>query len=276
MRLAVLCASFNRVETTLVSLSGLWACLGSISGLEPVLFLLDDASPDGTAARVRMQFPTAVVIDGSGDLYWNRGMRQAYLAARQAGEWDAYLLFNDDTLVLPAGVRAAFEAYLEQNALTPTACVGSLTDLSGRTTTYGGFRRSGWLSPLSIEVIQMSGVACACDTFHGNFVLVPAKQMDAADPFPAVYHHSYGDIDLGYRLRRDGVRLFVSAQPVGRADRNAPADHSTITKRYKSMLGKPNGLGQLAFFYRRTVPFPLWVAVAILGLTMRVKRVVLR
>lgn len=273
MRLAVLCASYNRAETTIKGLTGLWAILSTIPGIEPQLFLLDDASPDGTAALVRKAMPNAVVVDGNGRLFWNRGMRAAYGAARSVGGWDAYLIFNDDALLEPEGVRALFETYSRLNIAMPTACVGYFSNLAGTARTYGGYLRGPGFSPLSLIPVAVTKEDRRCDTFNGNFVLIPARQLEAIDPFPSVFHHQFGDIDIGYGLGRLGVQIIECAAPVGRCDRNPAPDNTTLSKRWKNNVHPPHGLAQYVAFMRRNVPFPYWLVIAALGLLVRMVRI---
>ena len=70
---AVLVACYNRVQVTLPNLGRL------IEGLDRwkadyQIFLLDDASPDMTGAKVREAYPQITVVEGTGSLFWNRGM----------------------------------------------------------------------------------------------------------------------------------------------------------------------------------------------------------
>ena len=44
------------------------------------LLVLDDASSDGTGEQVAAQFPEATLLHGNGQLYWNDGMRRAFVA----------------------------------------------------------------------------------------------------------------------------------------------------------------------------------------------------
>lgn len=275
MRLAILCASFNRVAVTLQGLGSLRDALGLVPDLDWRIYLLDDASPDGTAAAVRSRFPEVRVIEGTGNLYWNQGMRRAHAAARADGPWDAYLLYNDDSVLIPGAVADFFSRYAAYNAEAPTACVGFFLDPDSGAPTYSGYARKSRHFPLTVAPVFPAGEDIACDTFNGNFVLVPAGPFEALGGLSPSYNHTYGDIDLGYGLGRRGVRRIVIGQPVGHASRNPPADLSTLSKRWKKHFGGPDSWRQHAAFYRRNTDSPLWPAVMTLGLAARVKRALL-
>ena len=69
------------------------ACLRSLGaqqvpGVALDVFVLDDASSDGTSEAVAEQFPEVTVLHGDGELYWNGGMRRAFAAAIAVGDFD--------------------------------------------------------------------------------------------------------------------------------------------------------------------------------------------
>lgn len=273
IRIAVLCACYNRCDITLRSLEALKGILSSIDDVNYSIFITDDCSPDLTAKKIKDKLPDVLVQDGTGDLYWNRGMRRSYYHAKSYGTWDAYLLFNDDTDLLTEGVSLAIEVFRERNLDVPTAVVGSTLSLATGEVTYGGYSQSRRHFPFSIQRITLSNEEKSCDTFNGNFVIVPRSEMEAVDPFPWVYHHNYGDLDLGYRLRARGVSIVVASVPVGYVERNAAADLSSFRARWKAMLVSPQGLFQHLYFYRRTVDWPYWPVIMCLGGAVRLKRV---
>lgn len=272
MKLAVLCASFNRVAVTLQGLGSLEAALGTVPGLEWRVYLLDDASPDGTADAVRERFPEVRVLKGTGGLFWNQGMRRAQAAARQDGPWDAYLLYNDDSVLIPGAVANLFARYARYNAEAPTVCVGHFLDPDTKAPTYSGYERRSRHFPLTVAPVFPGAEDIPCDTFNGNFVLAPAGPFEKVGGLSNSYNHTYGDIDLGYALARVGVRARVIAPAVGHASRNPPADLSTLAKRWKRHFGGPDSWRQHAAFYRRNTGSALWPAVMTLGLAARLKR----
>lgn len=123
---AVLLTCFNRRDATLACLSRLFSQkLPSTSRIK--VFLVDDGSSDGTGAAVRSHFPAAHVIKGNGNLYWNQGMRLAWQAAAEAGDWDAYLWLNDDTMLLEGALGQMLQTLEQQKQKTgqPGIVVGS-------------------------------------------------------------------------------------------------------------------------------------------------------
>src|SRR5579875_4150500 len=86
---AVLMTCFNRREQTLRCLQHLFAQT-ALTQISLHVVLLDDASTDGTAEAVREAFPDVQLMRGTGQLYWNRGMRMAFAEALRRG-FDFYL-----------------------------------------------------------------------------------------------------------------------------------------------------------------------------------------
>lgn len=64
------------------------------------MWLVDDASPDQTGAKVKAAFPEVHVIEGAGGLFWCKGMRLAWDKAIASGiKYDFYLWLNDDVML---------------------------------------------------------------------------------------------------------------------------------------------------------------------------------
>jgi GT2 family glycosyltransferase len=69
----------NCVELTLARLRSLRA--QNTLGATLDVYVVDDASTDGTADRVSAEHPEVVLLRGNGDLFWNGGTRVALGAA---------------------------------------------------------------------------------------------------------------------------------------------------------------------------------------------------
>jgi Glycosyl transferase family 2 len=80
-RVAAVLAAYNRRDLTLACLRSLKAQRLPTVTLD--VFVLDDASSDGTREQVAEQFPEVTLLHGNGRLYWNGGMRRAFDAERR-------------------------------------------------------------------------------------------------------------------------------------------------------------------------------------------------
>ena len=87
-------------------------------GTEFTVFLVDDGCTDGTGGAVKREFPSVNVILGDGTLYWNQGMRLAWKCAYLAGDWDAYLWLNDDSMLLDNALATMIETLYQQERET--------------------------------------------------------------------------------------------------------------------------------------------------------------
>lgn len=210
MRIAALITCFNRKDKTLQCLRGL-AAQELPEGTVVETVLVDDGSRDGTAEAVLEEFPATRVLTGDGSLYWCGGMRKAWREAAKSDP-DFYLLLNDDTLLLPAALRALLDV-----AGTPdksNIAVAAIRDPKTGQATYGGIRNKSGLVPAS-------GKPEVCDTFNANAVLVPRAVFHELGVFHETYTHGMGDFDYGYAATRRGIPVIQSADFLGECERNS-------------------------------------------------------
>lgn len=112
-RIAVLLTCYNRVETTLGCLRHLFKTTVE-DGISFDVFLVDDLSPDRTGAIVKESFPSVHVIEGTGKLFWNRGMALAWKTASESECYDYYLWLNDDVFLEEHALTTALRDYRSQ------------------------------------------------------------------------------------------------------------------------------------------------------------------
>ena len=222
-RVAVLITCHNRRELTLASLSALFR-QRPIGDLEIEVFLVDDGCTDGTGEAVRAQFPCIHVLRGNGSLYWNGGMRLAFAVAMKMG-FDAYIFLNDDTILYKdAIVRQVLLARERLAAGTPAIVVGSTRSHRTGCQSYGGIlRRTRGLTLRFACVEAHPSQPIECDTFHGNFVLVPAEVATELGNLDEHFQHQFGDIDYGLRARDAGFALVVMPGYAGDCSDNPTA-----------------------------------------------------
>ena len=211
-RLAVLMATFNRVETTLSCLASL---TGAVSGIHTNVFVFDDGSTDGTLeALERFTNLRLHAYQGTGNLYWARSMYEAQYAASVYGEFDFYLLLNDDSILEENCIDRM--ASLSKQFSPSAVVVGAVANLESSEILYGGIQICG-PGPLRQRLINPGDRPIAIDTFHGNVVLIPAWALDAVGGIDGSYEHAFADIDLGLRLKKAGVQMFLAPMIAARA-----------------------------------------------------------
>lgn len=204
MDIAVLITCYNRRESTV-------GCLQSLfdqkipKTVRLSAFLVDDDSSDGTSQAIAHAYPQVRLIQGSGNLYWNQGMRLAWETAVSKGPWDAYLWLNDDTHLLPGSLKCMLSTLSEQINCTGRAgiVVGSCKSPSSLDAlTYGG-QIDGVLVPPGDEPKPVT-------SFNGNLVLISHDAHTNLGNLSPHYHHSFGDIDYGIRASKAGVPIWLA------------------------------------------------------------------
>jgi GT2 family glycosyltransferase len=208
--IAVLLTCHNRKEKTLLCLSALYKCILQEKYAFEV-FLADDGSTDGTVQVVREEFPQVNIIQGDGNLYWNRGMHKAWKTAAETKDYDYYLWLNDDTILFSYALQELLECSISEN--DGKIICGSTCSTSNRETiTYGGRTKGKLMSP--------TGEKQTCENFNGNIVLIPRyvyHNLGLNDP---VFHHSWGDLDYGLRAGKLGIDSIVAPLFSGLCDRD--------------------------------------------------------
>jgi GT2 family glycosyltransferase len=215
MQLAVLITSFNRAETTARSLASLFA--NRDPEIELTAFVVDDGSTDGTSALVAARFPDVNLIQGSGTLFWSRGMNLAWQKALD-GTFDAYLWLNDDVVLAPGAIGTLVHAYQDQRGQGNSDCivVGCLTDPETGSYTYGvGMRDSTWHPGRGRMLDPSEQMAVQAESFHGNVVFVPHSVVTKIGIIDPVFSHAMGDTDYSFRAFKAGVPILAAPGFVG-------------------------------------------------------------
>src|SRR5574344_474781 len=214
MTVAVLMTVFNRKEKTLQCLSYLFK--NERSNIEIEVYLVDDHSSDGTKDAVLENYAHVHVIDGSGSLFWNRGMRTAWAEAART-KHDYYLWLNDDTTLMSDAIERLICA--SEESRNQSIIIGSTLDSPENSQfTYGGqdfsFKHR-LISPDDKKMIP-------CATFNGNIVLIPAEIFNVLGFNDSFFHHSFGDSEYGLRATKSGFINYIAPGYYGYCKRNNP------------------------------------------------------
>ena len=223
--IAVLLTCHNRKALTL-------RCLDTLVTQEHFrqenVFLVDDGSTDGTGDAVRQVLPGANVIRGSGNLFWNGGMRLAWDSAKASGrQFDFYLWLNDDVELEPGAVA---QLVADADRMVPRGgaviVAGATFEPGTGTVTYGGHRCTNPARPLRMQPITPTGEPASIDTVSGNIVLVSRAAEEQLGNMLADFEHIYGDLDYGFRARKAGIPMYLASRKLGACAANSIAKSS--------------------------------------------------
>lgn len=205
-RIAVLLTCYNRKNKTLQCLKNLYNQKSLSINFLIDTYLVDDESSDGTGKAVQQNFPQVKVIQGNGNLYWNRGMFTAWKFAA-VNKYDFFLWLNDDTNLyvnclnemLSAAIKTKYKAII-------CGCIESPLE-KGRIT-YGGGQLNGFRYKLNYP----RGVLKECDLIHGNCLLIPHFAYKIVGNLDWRFVHAIGDHDYGLRARKLGVKIYTTGK----------------------------------------------------------------
>jgi GT2 family glycosyltransferase len=213
-RVAVVMTAYNRKDLTLACLRSLRA--QEVPGVLLDVFVLDDASTDGTSEAIAEHFPEITVLHGDSKLYWNGGMRRAFGAAI-AGDYDYYLWMNDDTTLDDGGLAVLLdtERQLRERGHEAVIVAGSTRHPVTGELTYGGVDHPHRWRPLRSELVEPDDAPRPCDTMNGNATLVPRVVVQRVGNIDPAFVQQMGDFDYGFRARAAGCSVWVAPGMVG-------------------------------------------------------------
>lgn len=212
------------------------ACLGSLrretEGLQSEIWVVDNASDDGSPEMVAREFPEVRLVRNR----TNRGFAEANNQVLRKATGRYLLLLNPDTEIRPGAVDAALEAARTWGTAVAARLLnpdGSLQHSCFRFPTLGtDFLEALYLHrllPLSLRGrILLGGYwshdeARTVDWALGAFLLAPAEAVDAAGPLPEEYPLFGEDLEWCWRLREAGypVRYCPEAEVVHYGNQSA-------------------------------------------------------
>ena len=261
---AAIMTCFNRKEKTLRCLETLYCDLNQ-DQVEFTVYLVDDGCTDGTAEAVKEKYPNVNILQGTGDLFWNMGMRMAFQQAVNVG-YDFYLWVNDDVMFVNRIIEKLLITIDQTEIPNNTILVGYTTDESGKKITYGGYCRKKSIIPLEMEmVIPREDRLEQCESFNGNCVLIPNQVVEKIGINSDKYRHGFGDADYGFRAIEAKIAVVLTNFPVGICDKNPNAAiwndiryKAPIIQKYKVMTNircRPNSEW---LYYTRRFGGKLW------------------
>jgi len=231
-------------------------CLRALAGEDARLIVVDNGSDDGTAERVRAEFPDVVLVA----LPENVGFGRAVNAGVDAGDGDAVVLVNNDVIVEPGFVRA-ITAPLADPAV---GMVAGLTTIPG----------SGEIDGFGIELDRGLGAynRGRRGTQPGRLAMPSGgaaayrrRAFEAVGGFDATLFAYGEDVDLGLRLLAAGWR--AAAAPDARGVHLGGATAGVDSPWQRELAGFARGflLRRWGVLASRAAPWALVIDALVVG-----------
>jgi len=259
MKVAILLTCHNRRDLTRRLMDSLAISLRE-AAWEYQIFANDDGSTDGTNEIIKAAIEGSIVINGSGDDYWNGGMNRAWKTAKGQG-FENFLWLNDDVVLFPDAIPL-LEEEVEATGHSELV-VGAVRDSSGIDRTYGRVAMQGpnIIGNISYRVMSEMERNLPANTMHGNCVFVPKVAFDELGMLDPYFKHQMGDFDYGVRACQKGIGISECASIVGICDEHpfsgslydASLQSGQLTRQMKHPTGMPSPLEWTRFVSRISV-----------------------
>ena len=269
-KIAVLLTCFNRKEKTIKCLKALFASLEHMDKKPSInVYLTDDGSTDGTTEAVREIFPDTIILKGTGNLFWNGGMRNTWKAAMGSG-FDFYLLLNDDTTLFNSAIAKLLQAheYCLATYQKEGIYIGSTQDPIHKNFTYGGSKLTHKFK-FSYHALPPNGNFQKCELGNANIMLVPQEIVDKIGILSDGYQHGIGDTDYTLKAVKKDIPCLVLPDYLGYCENEHKEVYEGFTEKSFSerwnYLNHPLGLAfksNIIFMWRH---FPLRVPFVIIA-----------
>jgi GT2 family glycosyltransferase len=179
------------------------------------VYLVDDFSTDGTTNAIEKYFPQVNIIQGTGDLFWNGGMRLAFSQAKKK-DYDFHLWLNDDTFLFPNALKTLLVTHDKLFKLEKKIIVsGSTCDPISNKISTGGFRFKWHKIFMHLDLIEPSDEMLKCETTFGNCLLIPRLAFLDLGNLSSHFRHFLGDIDYGLRARKNNYEIWIVPNFIG-------------------------------------------------------------
>ena len=244
MNLSIIIVNYNVRQFLDNALSSVKRALEGIGG---EVFVVDNASDDGSAEMVRTKYPGVRLIAGKE----NVGFARANNIALREAQGEYLLLLNPDTIVQEdtfqvmldffgshpeaglAGCRVlnpdgSFQLPCRRSFPTPWVAFSKTFGLSAL------FPRSRWFGRYNLTY-RSPEETCEVDAVSGSFMMFRRSAYDRIGGLDEMFFMYGEDLDYCYRVRKAGYRVFYV--------------HSTSIIHYKGESTRRSGINEIRLFY---------------------------
>lgn len=241
--LAVLITVHNRKYKTLNCIEHLNNAIKYLNENIDV-YITDDKSVDGTKEAVFERYPFVKIINGDGNLFWNRGMHKAWLEALK-GDYEYYLWLNDDSFLFENSIQIMVNTSKKYSDLA-IICGATCSDETKSVYTYGGKLING-------DLVIPNKSDQDLDVMNGNVVLVSNLICKSIGILNPIFPHAIGDHEYGLRAKNAGFRIIMPGEYLAVCEEKANLpewcyQNVPLFKRFKSLYS-PLGSAHPKYFF---------------------------
>lgn len=207
-KISVLITCYNRKQKTLAFLESLVGQDAFKKGNVDI-FLLDDASSDGTGATVAEKYPFVNIVKGTGNLFWAGGMRTLWKYAMTVNNYDLFFLFNDDVVLFENALENLIMHYTGLNK-KGVILIGSTISAETRQITYGGMLFNNLKHWDCYRAIPDEHNFISCPCGNANVLMVDNATVEKIGIFSDAYTHSFADFDYTLTAYKSGIDVLIA------------------------------------------------------------------
>jgi Predicted glycosyltransferases len=263
MEIAVLLTCYNRKEKTLTCLDSLYHAIERVQEHNFTIYLVDDGSTDGTGDSVRSQFPAVKVIESEGNLFWAGGMRLAWNSALAEKEYDAYLLLNDDVVLVESFILNILNTNSHSIKKTGQSGIycGSTVDKESGNTSYGGLRIVKNNFRVKTTLLNPTDNPQRCHLANANILWISNDVTKKIGILSNRFVHCLADYDYTLTANEHQIPLWIIPGVGGYCSNdhgNSWKAPSSSLKERIAYLKSPKGLAYDEYLYYVRKHFPLF------------------
>ena len=248
---------YNRVQTTLKCLESLYNALLP-ENIEFDIYLVDDLSPDKTGQIVGSKYKSINIIQGTGSLFWAKGMHLAWETALNSDiDYDGFLLINDDVEFFSSFWGNIFftHNWCKTQYHTEGIYVLSVKDKNTNERTYGGnILQKRIFKHQTVPVFPSDKIPLQCQLTNANILYVSRSAQKIIGIIDPHFNHAAGDFDYSITACKKNIPVLVCIGYGGFCthDHNPIQPSTSLKKRVKLLYDvKGNSLNDYIYYLKK-------------------------
>lgn len=256
----VILTTFNRKETTKRFLYSLCRELDRFE-IPARIILVDDASKDGTAEMVKLEFPRVELLHGNGSLYWAGGVRVAIShVGSEIQNMRGILLVNDDIVLKEESLNSVLKIAEENCAVVG----GTVVTSNGAVESSGS--ELGRICKPKVRLKVANGLIQPCHLLPGHLMYIPIEIFTQLNGFDPNLPYRFIDLEFTLRATRSGISVLLAPEIVGLTDEihsyygETSAMRGGFSALVQKILLDPKGpyWRESAYYLRKVSPILWW------------------